>query len=193
MVMRALALAVIAACGYPPLDNGTDGNTGGDGSSGCQAAASYGPETPSDQSGDFFPGNSTQPDEVDYAGQLNATDVLSIGLLDDQPPFTSGFTTGTFNLSGQTDFMTCGTCVLIAAHCNNCDLSTGTGVGSWYMATGGSLNLTTFTQTSLSGTLTNASLMHVTINFSNGATSPASDGCSTHIASATFSVALTQH
>jgi hypothetical protein len=196
--MRALAFVVVAACGYPPLDSGNPDAHGTDshnpdGSSGCQAAASYGPITPSNPSGDYFPANARDPDEVDYAGALNATDVLSLSFFDDQPPFQSGFKTGTFDLAGETEFKSCGTCVLIAAHCSNCDLTTGAGVGSWYMAMGGTLKLTTLTTTSVAGTLTDATLMHVAINFTTGDTTPASDACTTQIAAATFSATLTQH
>ncbi len=205
--MRALvAIAMfVAACGYPPLDSsggdagaGHDVNPTHDGKGSidaadlCQAPASYGAATATDQSGDYFPGNQNNPDELDYAGSITATDVLAISLFDGTPPFPDTLTTGTFNLAGETDFSNCGTCVLVAAQCNNCDLSTGAGVGSWYMASAGSLKLTSLTPT-IAGSLTGATLIHVAIDFSNGNTTVSGDGCTTKITSVSFSSPVTQH
>ncbi len=203
--MRALITIAMftAACGYPPLDSG-DASVGHDANSThdskappdaaglCQAPSSYGSPTATDQSGDYYPGDANNPDELDYAGDINATDVLAISLFDGTPPFPDNFTTGTFNLAGQTDFSNCGTCVLVAAQCDNCDLSTGAGVGSWYMASAGSLKITSLTPT-IAGSLTGATLIHVALDFSNGDTTVSSDGCTTQITSVSFSSPVTEH
>lgn len=191
MQARSIVVVMVAACSYPPLDSMNGGPDGGSG--GCQAPTSYGAATVSQQSGEFFPGNATDPGEADYQGALGATDVLTVWLFDADPPFSGTFKPGTFDLSSQNDLTSCGTCVLIAAHCNSCNLSTGQGVGSWYIANAGTLMLTTFTTTNLAGSLANAKLVHVDINFTTGATTVASDHCTTQVTSVSFSAALTQH
>ncbi len=195
MHARTIVLVMVAACGYPPLDSmgsgggGGGGPDGGNGGSVCQAPASYGAATVSQQSGDLFASDG----EADYQGALNANDVLAVWLFDADPPFSGTFMPGAFDLSGQTDLGSCGTCVLIAAHCNSCDLSNGQGVGSWYIANAGTLQLTTFTPNTIAGTLANATLVHVAIDFTTGAATPAGDGCTAHVASVAFSTPLTQH
>ena len=201
MHARSIVLVMVASCSYPPLDSmngnggpdgGNGGADGGNGGSGCQAPTSYGAATVSPQSGVYFAASSTGSAEVDYKGGLNATDLLTFWLFDGDPPFATGFNTGTFELSGQADLMSCGSCVLIAAHCSNCNLSNGQGVGSWYIANAGTLTLTTFSSTNIVGNLANATLVHVDINFTNGATTAAGDGCTTHVTSVSFSAALAQ-
>jgi hypothetical protein len=199
MVMhtRSIVFVMVAACSYRPLDStdggGGGGPDGGSGSNRCQAPSSYGAATVSQESGAYFPSSSTAPDEVGYAGAIAAKDVLTLWLLDGEPPFASGFEPGMFDLSGQNALTSCGTCVLIAADCNNCNVSNGQGVGSWYIANAGTLTLTTFTTSNIAGKLANATLTHVDIDFTNGATTAAGDGCTTHVTSVSFSAALAQH
>ena len=190
MHVRSIVLVMIAACGYPSLDSTRGGPDGGNG---CRGPASYAGVTVSNQSGDYYPSTSMESGEVDYRGALDARDVLAFWLFDGAPPFSGSFHTGMFDLSGQSDLATCGTCVLIAADCNNCDLSSGQGVGSWYVANAGTLSLTAFTQNNIGGMLANATLVHVNIDFTNGTTTAAGDGCTTHVTSVSVSAALSQH
>jgi len=195
MHARTIVLVMVAACGYAPLDSTGDnsGPDGGTGGTGCQAPTSYGAATVTQQSGDYFPGDATYASAVVYQGALNATNKLSLWLFDGDPPFSGSFKTGTFQLSGQTNLMTCGSCVIIAAGCNNCDVMSGQGVGSWYIANAGTLTLTNFTPTNIAGTIANATLVHVNISSTDGATTPAGDGCTTQLTSASFSAALAQN
>lgn len=189
--MRSLSivLVVMAACGYPPLDPAGSTDAGsGSGSHDCQAPTSYGAATVSQQDGVIF---TTAPVEVDYQGNLNATDLLAVWLFDGIPPFATGIKTGTFDLAGQGLPAACGSCVLVATHCNGCDLFSGAGVGSYYLASAGALNLSTFSGSQVGGTLTNATLIHVDIDWTNEKITPDADGCTTHVSSVSFSAPLT--
>ena len=107
--MRLPLVLAIAACGYPPLDgNGNGGPDGGmpphgdgSGSGGCQAPSSYGSASFSQQEGDFFPGSGSNVDELDYYGNLNATDVFSFVLFDGNNIFNDSIGPATVTLSGQ--------------------------------------------------------------------------------------------
>jgi hypothetical protein len=183
-----LWLAVIAACGYPPLST-SDGGVGSDGAPGtCLAKASYGnmfyaqdAEFSNPQNALLFAGNLTQgatPDRLDI--------VLYVG----GPTFPTEIRTATIPLTGkQLAGDQCDVCVFIAAHCVGCTLDAGT-PQAWYMVTQGTLAITDATMPNIGGTLSNAKFTHVTLA-SNGATTPVGDGCASSITSITFETGVT--
>jgi hypothetical protein len=63
--------------------------------------------------------------------------------------------------------------------------------GDPYIATAGSLALTSVSPTSLAGTLSNVTFTHVTIDPMSGATAPHADGCSATLSSVAFSAVPT--
>lgn len=99
-------------------------------------------------------------------------------------PFSSGFQTGTFQLTGaELNYKTCAVCVLI--HSNTyLDANGDVDWADDYMATGGTLTLSSV-DGSLVGTLTNATFEHVNIA-TGGLSTPVGDGCTSSISSASF-------
>ena len=81
--------------------------------------------------------------------------------------------------------------MLIATQCGaSCDPSTGANVGSYYFANGGTLNITS-ANPNITGTMSNVTFVHVTVNFTSGAATPVGDGCETKIASGSFNGTVT--
>ena len=196
MFRRAAPLAVplallIVACGYPPLDQqgGPDSGAGA-----CDASASYGSPTLVEQSGDFFNGTAPDPQELQYHGRLTneaKPDFLFVSLID------AGITTGTVTLEATDNFGNCGACVLVIAGCGgNCTPYDAAATGTFYMATGGTLKITS-TMPTMAGTLTNATFTHVKIDNGGSAptfvSTPVNDGCAASLASATFTASVTTH
>ena len=217
----AIAMVLISACGYPPLDHtNVDANTHGDGQSdkdasphdapihdgptdapgnGCPAPASFAGGATTNNSADHFPMTANFNERYFFAGTLDpALDHwLLLDLEDTAGVFTNGIRTGTFNITGaELNFDSCGACVVVAANCNGCNVFDGTGGGDYYMATAGTLKITTLSP-NLTGTLTNMTFAHVTID--NTGANPTfhstalADGCMTQVASRTFSQHTTNH
>ena len=189
--MRALVgLLVLASCGYPALEHTDAGKDGAGGH--CDALASYGTALTGQEAVSMMSG-----DAYGYDGQLTTDmppDVLDIELFAGHGVFPGAIQPKAIPISGaELDYATCGGCVLIAANCLNCDLSTGAGVGSFYMATSGTLTITALSP--LTGSLSNVMFTHVTID--NQGTSPTyhvtpvGDGCVSKIATISFSAPVT--
>jgi len=209
--MRALVLCALTACGYPALDKGnTDANTGDghmtdgrekDGTVGpqCDAPTMYGTPTAASQSGDYYPGTGSNPDELAYGADIATSDAVFIMVFSDDPKFGGGGISApvTIPISGaELNFDSCGGCVVIGAKCNNCNPENSSGTGTWYMATAGTLSLTQVNP-HIKGTLTNVTFEHVTIaNSGSNPTyhsTPVGDGCITKITSMAFDAAVTNH
>ena len=180
---RALpCLALVAACGFPPLDaGGPDG-----GGSSCAAPPSYGSPSETGQMAAFNAATMTLPEELDQIGQINGAspgDFVQISLVAHTTEFPGDHVgTGTFML-GAPNFMTCGTCVLLYVKCTNC-YSGMPSIAATYMASSGTLVIDSATPMHISGKLTNAKFAHVTIA-SDGTTTVA-DSCTTQVASTNF-------
>lgn len=143
----------------------------------------------------FRPGqmaNSANDDELDFFAALEAappTDFLQIQLYAGYGVFGTGAVTpGTYQLTGdETNFATCGACVIITTDV------TQNSAGDNYMATGGTLTVTTAGTANgqmLVGSLSNVTLTHVNIDDTTGETTAVGDGCNTQITSASFSGTL---
>lgn len=213
----ALVLAIVSACGFPALDNkaasdangSSDGVPGGDGSNtntdagidavvrNCGASAAYGTPTPVDQTADLFLQTSEPLEELEYTGRLTneaLPDYLYIDMLAHQGG--GEIQPGAYMLKPTDNTRTCDECVLILASCNNCNPFDTGGSGEYYLATGGTLNLSSVSS-KMTGTLTNATFVHVLIaNAGSNPTymsTPLNDGCTTTITSINFSVNIQTH
>ncbi len=117
------------------------------------------------------------------------TDVLFIDFFTGYEPFGTSMAPtavvpGTYQLTGaQTDFETCGVCVTVGTN------ATQTGYDDDYMVTGGSVTVTAVGDAvgeTLTLSVSNLQLQHVTIDPMSGATAPVGDGCTTTISNGTF-------
>lgn len=117
------------------------------------------------------------------------TDVLFIDFFTGYEPFgtmqaPTAVMPGTYTLSGaQLDYATCGVCVTIGTN------ATTTGYEDDYMVTGGTVTVTALGDAvgeTLTLSVSNLQLQHVTIDPQSGATTAANDGCTTSISNATF-------
>jgi hypothetical protein len=114
------------------------------------------------------------------------TDAVSIELYKGYGVFTNGFAPGSYLLAGEElDYATCGLCVLLYG---NIDTTAKT-IGSYYMATGGSVTITE-TVTGVVGTGTNLTFEHVQIDQSTGASTTDPDGCQSAMTALTFNGTL---
>ncbi len=115
---------------------------------------------------------------LDWVGGLNTNgdDLIIMQLFENFGPFTSGLTTGTFDISGsETDFNSCGVCVRVFA-----DIDPNTGVPQQqFMATSGTVTVTNIDQ-GLSGVLDNLTFSEIELSQQTGQTF-VSGGCSTSI------------
>lgn len=159
----------------------------------CTAASTYG-TTVTDQTAVFTPtpadaGADAGPEDFYvYDGSLNTDiDFIDLELYDGYGVFSGGIAPGTYNLSGaELQYADCGLCALILTDGSAPDSTTDA-----YMATGGSITITTVTPT-LAGTLTNVTFTHVSIDSNSGQSSPVADGCKSSIPSLAFSATVTQ-
>jgi hypothetical protein len=197
MRLAWLSIVAAAACGYPPLDLGADGShrSGGDGggSSGtmCPLASSF-TVTQGTQMAEYSPAANGQPDTIGYLTQVdNASpqpDYVELDLWDTYAPFQSGFDPVTTQITS--DFANCGACAYIELQCTDCFNSDATETGL-YEANAGTLSITAISS-SLTGTLTNATFIHVTDPPSGDTPVAFGDGCMTTIASLSFSASIQQ-
>lgn len=204
--MRYAWLLVIAACGFPPLPNqnpdhpDAGSNTGPDapGPAKCLVPQTYGTPPVTSQEGFFLPAADPQndPDAIIWDANISNPDVLFVYLFAPGPQFPNGFVPKTIAISGdETNFSTCSGCVLIGAQCNSCAPEQNNN-GQYFMATGGSLKITQVSNTKVTGTLTNVTFTHVTVQ-NQGTdpsllTTPVNDNCTTRIDSVAFTSTLTQ-
>ena len=122
-----------------------------------------------------------------YQGDLNGDiDYLDIQLYTGFGVFTNGIKAGTYQLTGdELDYATCGVCVLIRTD------TTSTTITDSYMATGGTVVISEISPSQLTGTLTNVTFTHVTIDDTTFESTPVNDGCNSTIASLSISAAVT--
>ena len=84
---------------------------------------------------------------------------------------------------------------MIAADCVDCAPDSPNGSGEFFMATGGMLNITAISQTTIRGTLSNVTFTHVTIANTGPSptfvSTPVGDDCDTRIGAASFASSVT--
>lgn len=179
----AAAALTFAACGG---DGGPPAGPDAEDNAACQATASYGAATATDQQG--FQMGAAAPTQLSLLGALNADsppDLIDIELFKGFGAFTTGeIRTGTFEITGEElTFATCGVCVFIGA-----DYVDGVGPTSDYLATGGTVTITSVSP-NLTGTMSNMTFEHVTVDA--GASTPHVDGCESALTSLSFDALLT--
>jgi hypothetical protein len=188
-----------AAAGSAGGAHGAAGADAGIDAAACNAAPTYGDvvvpsaEQNADESAQA-PGQG--PTElVEWAGALSASaqpDVLDVSLYNMLQPFGDTLADGTFDLSTQGDFETCGACVVVVAKASSDQTLPVLERGDTYIATSGTLTLTAVpafpatAQSRITGTVTNAVLVHVTIDPQSSVTTRVNDGCTVTIHSASF-------
>lgn len=155
----------------------------------CLLASSLGTVTPAMQFAEWSP-DMEDPAAVAsyvYGAALNADampDALFVELYAGYGAFMTGYPTAatSVTLTGvESGYDTCGACVLAIT-----DLTQSGATGDPYMATAGTLELTSVSKTKLTGKLTNVTLTHVTIDPMSLATAPHADGCTSSLASIEF-------
>ena len=129
------------------------------------------------------------PTFMEYDDSLNADTVpdgMSIQLFNGYGAFaTAPIGPTTIDLTGaETGFDTCGGCVMLYG-----DVDPSAGPTTTYMPTSGTLTITSV-EGNFTGTLTNATLVHVDIDSSTLATTPNPDGCATTVDSLSFDIAI---
>ena len=175
-------------------DGGGDGGGGsvadaggadGASASGCPAALEFGAVTLSSQraSGE---GAANARANLDAIGDIDGGDRLdqiNVLMYSDTGAFGEILPTGTFELSGvESDFATCGLCVMLYA-------GVGASIDDVYMPTGGTITITRYDPT-FQAVLNDVTMRHVDIASGTFETTPSADGCTSHIESATFDVAI---
>jgi len=155
----------------------------------CGATATYGTVTPMDEiaSRDL----DANPTEIYYDAAMNTDpkfDDLSIQLFKGLGAYTTGeLVPGVVALSGpETNYETCGACVLIYVDLDPDNEFMDDGV---YMASGGTINLTTLTP-NIKGTLSNVQFTHVTIDPDTFRSTPVGD-CTSTMTSMAFDFPVT--
>ena len=206
-ILHLLAMPLLACGGggnsnvdssLHPLDGRGSGSGSGSGSSAaCTASSSYSPTFGGSDQQASTDGSGSAQNTIQYAGKLNtdaSPDLLDLELYKGFGAFTAGITPKSVTITGaEADYASCGACVLILTdlHSNG---SGGAAITDSYMASGGTLNLTSTTGT-LTGTLSNIQTRHVDIaqDGSGNITDPDdADGCKSDIASASFSAPIVQ-
>lgn len=192
------SLLVVAACGGD--DGGgvviVDGAPGGDSTpANCLLEANLGSPSLSMAAAqyDTLGMNATAPDYFSLAGTLNADaspDILVVDLYAGYGAFSGGLPTAatTVTLGGaEAGLDSCGACIYsLTDYTQN-----GPSADPFYVATAGTLNLTSVSTTSVAGSLSNVTLTHSTVDTSSGATTAAADGCASNLASVSFSAVPT--
>jgi hypothetical protein len=182
------AAAGVVAAAEPDAAAGVDAAAGPDAAASvCLADASYGAATLSNQIAQSDAGTS----QLLYGGFLNADatpDAVQIELYAGFGAFTSApIQPGTYPLTGaELNYATCGVCVRLLT-----DISMGSASDAGYLATGGTLTITSVTP-NITGTLSNLTFQHVNIAPSPSFMStPHPDLCTSAITSAAFDVVVT--
>lgn len=151
----------------------------------CTADSSYGTVTPAQQFGQADA--ATNPTQLVWGATLNADtmpDIVQLELYKGLGAFTNTeIVPGNYPLTGEElNYETCGVCVIFYT---DADLN-GTAFADNYFVTGGTVNITSVSP-NITGTLTNLTLEHVTIDEANNYHStPVGDGCNSAITSLAF-------
>jgi hypothetical protein len=186
-----LACLPLLACGSDSTHhiNVVDSKTYEDSAMNCGAMASYTPSFGSaQQATDHVITGSNAGEALTWYGGLDMTAVLELDLFTGTTDF--GGTTLTpksgISLGGDNaHFESCGTCVLIDAAIDSQGHPQQT-----YLATAGTVNITSI-KPSITGTMSNLSLVKVNIDSTSYVSTPVNDGCPpSTIASASFNIAV---
>jgi hypothetical protein len=162
-----------------PMGGGADGAV----SMGCKAQMDYG-----DMGSPMAKAASVTSTFGNYL-YLNAAlnmdpDSVQIELWDGYGGLVEGLKAGTYMISGEdTDYTTCGVCVMVYANGMPWP-EEGEPQGDWYMATSGTVELTSVSG-KLTGSLTNATLRHQ-VNPDLTGWVDADDGCTARVGTLTF-------
>lgn len=160
---------------------GADGAAVGD----CPASLDYGAVTLSAQSA-TGEGAANARANLDAIGDIDGVgqkDQLNVLMYSETGAFGEILPTGTFELTGiETDFATCGLCVMLYA-------GVGVTIDDVYMPVGGTITITRYDPT-FQAQLSGVTMRHVDIDPTTFATAPHADGCTSEIESATFDVAI---
>lgn len=187
VLISLFVTASLAACGDDGGSSVADARqVGMDAPVECQADTAYGNPTLAD----VLAGRDldTNPESEYFNGSMNMDfDDLTIELYKGYGVFTKGEIVPTsVQLTGdEADYFTCGACVLIYANWDR-DAETAEMV---YLAIGGTLDITQVSP-NITGTLLNASFIHVDID-SDGASTPSPDACASTIAQVAFDSVVT--
>lgn len=155
----------------------------------CTVSASLGAATLSGQQAGWQNDMATPPAPAYYGllGALNADaapDLLSIELYKfDGGAFAAGFPTSstTIQLTGaETGYDSCAACALVYA-----DYTQGSDPQA-YLASAGSMTLTSVSTTSMAGSLSNVTFRHVDIDATTFASTDNADGCTATLSSVSF-------
>lgn len=178
----------------PGGGNGGGGGGGGGGPDApsqatCLLPQTLGAVTPTQQEGHSRKSmaNATAPDNLYLFADLNqdpTPDILLVDLWKGYGVFQNGFPTGpmTVQLSGaESSYETCGACITVQT-----DYTMSGPTGDPYIATAGTLSLTAANATTISGSLSNVTFTHSTIDQMSGVTTPSADGCSATLSSVSF-------
>ncbi len=155
----------------------------------CKASSAYGTVTPTTQ--DAYSGEFDGDPNLWIFLDLNTDptpDILLVDLYSGYGAFENGFPTAgaSIQLTGdEVHPASCGACVSIQV-----DYTENGPADDYYLADGGTLNLTSATPTSLAGNLSNVTFKHMNIDDSGLAT-PHPDGCTATLTSLAFSATPT--
>lgn len=186
----------VCACGVAdagPLDAGPEDagqpDDGGptDGGPVCLATADYGVASPISETAFLVSG---PPVRLIWAAGLNAdllADTIAVELYEGSGAFASTpIAPGTYPLTGdELNYATCGTCIFLRA-----DLDADTGTSQTYMATGGTVTITSVSP-NLTGTLSDLTFEHVEVDPTTYVSTPVGDGCVSALTSLSFDAPVT--
>lgn len=154
-----------------------------------QTAAGYGADTQT-----MVEGNQEGWQVVGALEATQTSDLVWIELFEGPPPnyTTANYPATPFTVQltgGELDYGTCSTCITLTT---DADLMTlGTEMFMYaddYMATGGSVTITTLTATEVTGTLNNVNFAHV--DFGDAGQTPNASGCTTTVANLPFTATI---
>lgn len=191
-VLWALGCALLVACGGSS-DGGVDSGSGGGGSD-CDVAASLAPAFGGADQTAFESGSGTSgadPHYMQYLGRLDGDakyDQLVIELAAGIGTYDgTDIAPKSIALTGdETQYRTCGACVRVLADVDE----DATSVGQYYMATGGTLDVTS-TSDQLEATLTDVTFVEVAIG--SDFTSTPTGSCATAVPALAISAHIDLH
>lgn len=125
---------------------------------------------------------------VEFIDALNGDatpDLLDIYLVPGAGVFPNSLTNGTYQITGdETDYYKCSACVAVFGDASQA------GVTQTYQATSGSITLTSVTG-NVTGSISNVQLAAVSLDDDTSTQTPDGSGCTTSIASASFTAPIT--
>lgn len=183
------SVTLIDAPGGPGGGGGGGGGPDAPAQATCLLPKTLGAVTPTQQEGHSRKTamNATAPDNFYLFADLNQDqmpDILLVDLWKGYGAFQNGFPTSamTVQLTGEeSSYETCGACITVQT-----DYTMSGATGDPYIATAGTLNLTSANATSIAGSLSNVTFTHVTVDQMSGVTMPHADGCSGTLTSVSF-------